>query len=157
MFVHFPIALILAALLADLLGLVLKKPQLHKTALFLLITGTLGAIAAYLTGDLAEENIQHTKIIHQYVEEHEHWAFFAMWGCIISTIFRLVIIFLDRFYGIMKYVSIVLVGICVILISIAGYFGGELVYTHKALANNFTTLNEINGYSGGYGEFKSDY
>jgi len=135
MIVHFPVALILAALLADVLALLLKKPQLHKTALFLLITGTMGAIAAYLTGDLAEENIQHSRAIHDLVENHEQWAFFTMWACVASSLFRLLILYLDKFYGILKSISIASLFLCVVLVSISGYFGGELVYTHKIISN----------------------
>ena len=48
--VHFPIALLLTAVLLDLAALVLRRPGLHRIALWNLSLGALGAGIAVLTG-----------------------------------------------------------------------------------------------------------
>jgi uncharacterized membrane protein len=52
MIVHFPIALIIVGFLADLIGILLKKEFFSRTGFYLLILGTLGAVTAYITGNL---------------------------------------------------------------------------------------------------------
>ncbi len=71
LFVHFPIALILSALLLDLLGLICHRPGLHRVALWNLSLGTLGAGAAVLTGLQAEEMAKHSFEIWKVLELHE--------------------------------------------------------------------------------------
>jgi uncharacterized membrane protein len=68
--VHFPIALLLAAVLLDALALGLKRPGLHAVALWNLWLGTLGAAIAVLTGLRAAEVAKHTFEIHQVMELH---------------------------------------------------------------------------------------
>ena len=47
---HFPVALLVTALLAELLAWKLKKTSLHTTAVFCLFIGTIGALVATLSG-----------------------------------------------------------------------------------------------------------
>ena len=68
--VHFPIALLLSALLVDGLAIVLKQPGLHRVALWNLYLGTLGAGVAVLTGLQAEVIAKHTFEIHEVMELH---------------------------------------------------------------------------------------
>lgn len=70
MVVHFPIALLVAALALDSLALALKRPQLHRVALWNLSLGTLGAGAAVWTGYQAAEIAKHSFEIHQVMELH---------------------------------------------------------------------------------------
>jgi len=69
--VHFPIALLLTAVLLDVLALGLKRPGLHAAALWNLWLGTIGAGVAVLTGRWAAEIAKHTFEIHQVMELHE--------------------------------------------------------------------------------------
>lgn len=48
--VHFPVALLMAALLAEVIALLFRRPALHGTAKFCLGLGTLGAVLASVTG-----------------------------------------------------------------------------------------------------------
>lgn len=68
--VHFPIALLTAALALDGLAFALKRPQLHRVALWNLSLGTLGAGAAVWTGYQAAEIAKHSFEIHQVMELH---------------------------------------------------------------------------------------
>ena len=69
--VHFPIALILTALLLDGLALGLKRPALHRVGLWNLSLGTLGAGAAVLSGLQAEDIAKHSFEIWQVMELHK--------------------------------------------------------------------------------------
>ncbi len=51
MLIHFPIALLLVGFLAELLALVVHKPFFKQAALAMLLIGSLGAIAALVSGD----------------------------------------------------------------------------------------------------------
>jgi uncharacterized membrane protein len=68
--VHFPIGLLLTALGVDLLALTLRRPALHRVALWNLALGTLGAAAAVWSGYQAAEIAKHTFEIHQVMELH---------------------------------------------------------------------------------------
>jgi len=68
--VHFPIALLLTALLLDGAAVACKRPGLHRVALWNLALGTLGAGVAVWTGHRAAEVAKHTFEIHQVMELH---------------------------------------------------------------------------------------
>lgn len=68
--VHFPIALLMTALLLDGLAVVLKRSGLHRVALCNLSLGTLGSVAAVWTGYRAAEIGRHSFEIHQVMELH---------------------------------------------------------------------------------------
>jgi len=68
--VHFPIALLLTALALDALALLLRRPSLHRVALWNLCLGTAGAAVAVLTGLRAAEVARHSFDIHRIMELH---------------------------------------------------------------------------------------
>lgn len=78
MFVHFPVALLPAAFLLHGLGLLLKKPQLHFAGRACLYMGTAGALAALVTGLLAEGSIPHNNTIHAMMQTHKAVAWAAL-------------------------------------------------------------------------------
>ncbi len=69
--VHFPIALLLAAVFLDILALILRRPGLHRVALWNLSLGTLGAAAAVLTGLQAEDIAKHSFEIWKVMALHK--------------------------------------------------------------------------------------
>jgi len=56
-FVHFPIALWLAALLYEALSVWRSRDDWHRTAIRLLYLGTLGAVAAVVSGWVAQSSV----------------------------------------------------------------------------------------------------
>jgi len=68
--VHFPIALLITALLLDGFALALKRPPLHRVALWNLTLGTCGAGVAVWTGYRATDIARHSFEIHQVMELH---------------------------------------------------------------------------------------
>jgi uncharacterized membrane protein len=69
--VHFPIALLLTALFLDGLALALRRPGIHRVALWNLFLGTMGAAVAVWTGLRAAEIAKHSFEIHQVMELHQ--------------------------------------------------------------------------------------
>jgi len=69
-FVHFPIAFWLAALLFEALAVWRSNDELHRTAVRLLYLGTLSAFFAAGTGLLAEEAVPETGPANAVVELH---------------------------------------------------------------------------------------
>ena len=70
-FVHFPIAFWLGALLFQILAVWKSNDQLHRTATWLLYLGTLGGLVAAGTGLYAEEAVPETGPAHHVMELHE--------------------------------------------------------------------------------------
>jgi uncharacterized membrane protein len=75
MIVHFPIVLVLLAVVADLLHIV--RPRLRGLgaalpALYLL--GALSSVAAYVSGRIAADTVFIPGITHGLVDEHGNWA-----------------------------------------------------------------------------------
>ncbi len=71
LFVHFPIALWLGALLFEALAVIRTSEEWHRTAVRLLYLGTLTAFAAAGTGLLAEESVPETGPARDVMELHQ--------------------------------------------------------------------------------------
>lgn len=70
--VHFPVALIPAALLFYILAFLWEGEALARTGRWLLYLGTLGALAAAGTGWMAEESLEHAGIDESLVDLHRN-------------------------------------------------------------------------------------
>lgn len=71
LFVPFPFAFLLAALLFQLLFVWKRRDDFHRTAVWLLWLGTLGAVLAVITGEMAEGSVEHALAAHEVIELHE--------------------------------------------------------------------------------------
>ncbi len=132
MIVHFPIALLLVGFLSEILGLILKKEFFTKTAFYLLILGTLGVVAAYVSGDIAGEGIAETGALKNALELHEEAAKLSLWLMTAAAIIRIGFVFWKKYAGVYKWVSLILFLVGVLSIIRTGYYGGELVFKHAA-------------------------
>lgn len=128
MIVHFPIALIMAGFLADLLYLYRKDNWLLKTGFFLMILGTLGALAAATTGALFTQEPTEGEVVKIY-NIHTHAA--------LTTVIIMVIVLLLRIYFFVKHKEdqfkwtiffLYLFG--TMAVSYTGYIGGTMVYSY---------------------------
>ncbi len=82
--VHFPVAFFSIYVLLEIAGIVLKKDFFSKSAHLFLFLGVLGAVAAVLTGNAAENAARALSkagisIPGQAISEHEDYATFTMW------------------------------------------------------------------------------
>lgn len=132
MIVHFPIALLIVGFLAEVVGLVLKKEFFITAAFYLLVLGTLGVIAAFITGDIAGDGVSETGQLKNALETHEHAAQLTLWLMVGAAVVRIALVWMKKFNGILKYAAFVLFLVGVLSVARTGYYGGELVYKHAA-------------------------
>ena len=130
MVVHFPIALLLASTLFDALAFRWRSQQFRDTSLSLLVLGILAAGVAVLTGHFAEETVERSGIPKQAIEIHEElggsvfWVFLGLLGLRLAS-----------FWGWIREQPrlVLIIGLGGgLLLMIASYFGGDLVYRFGA-------------------------
>jgi len=124
--VHFPIALLSAAVLLDLLALALKRPAWHRVALWNLCLGTVGAAAAVLTGLRAAEVAKHTFAIHQVMELHQKLGITTLIIGSVVAVWRLAA--RDRLGPPSRTLSMLLMAAMVGTLASGAHLGGRLVY-----------------------------
>jgi uncharacterized membrane protein len=76
--VHFPIALLIASVLFDIIAYCIKREEFEKAAFWNLVLGVLTGAAAVITGLLAEDSVPPFPVLHATVERHETLAFIAL-------------------------------------------------------------------------------
>src|SRR5471030_1806860 len=128
--VHFPIALLSAAAIVDLVAWVRRRNvSLRNGATLLYVLGTVGAIAAYLTGRAASQTIWLPGMAQAVIGEHWSWAFRTVWFFGILTVARLVFLRpFGRVHGHALVAAFALVGLVGLFLLIeTGDRGGRLV------------------------------
>ena len=131
MVIHFPIALLLIGFLSEVTGFVLKKTFFNKTAFYLLILGTFGTIASYLSGSSAGEGME-GGTLGKAMELHENAAVITLWIAIITSILYIVANWLKFSNKWIKVACVVLFASVIGGVSRTAYLGGQLVYQHGA-------------------------
>jgi uncharacterized membrane protein len=88
LFVHFPIAFWLAALLFEIIGVAGSNEEWHRIASRLLYLGTLAGLAAAATGWIAQKAVPPTGDAHDVLELHETLMLLALtasgWLCMVA-------------------------------------------------------------------------
>ena len=79
--IHFPIALFIGAMGMEVLSLILKKDNLHRTALHMYILATVITPFAVLTG---LQEAEHLHLSHPILTIHRNFALLTMWGSLVS-------------------------------------------------------------------------
>ena len=126
MVVHFPLALLLTAVLLDLAAVALRRPALSAIALWNFCLGAAGAVAAVLSGLQAESVAKHSFEIGQVLEKHERLGFATLALALIITGWRLMK--KDRLSPRARAVIIGLSLMMVATLTLGAYLGGRLVY-----------------------------
>jgi uncharacterized membrane protein len=130
MIVHFPIALITIGFVADVFSLFFREEKwLSKSALFLMVTGTLAAVAAWSTGQLFTTEPQQGAVVEVF-EKHETGALLTMIIMLIGSAFRLWLVAKKREESNLKWVSFGLYFIGFCAVTFTGYMGGTMVYNY---------------------------
>ncbi len=125
-----PTALLLTAVLADVVGLVSRREWLRQVGFATLVVGAVGGVAAVVSGLQAENNIAHGEAVHRVMETHEQLGLITLGVFGVLTVWRLVrerkMRFVER--SVMLVCSLVGVGI---LFATAN-LGGRLIFDHAA-------------------------
>ena len=130
MIVHFPIALLTAAVGFDLVGTRWRPNECRIAARFTLVLGFVAAVLALLSGHVAEEAVEHSGVPKAVLELHETLA-----GVTTGVFAALVALHVAVSMGWLRErrglaVAVGLVGMMLLLI--ASYYGGSLVYEYGA-------------------------
>lgn len=129
MLVHFPIALVMFGFLAELAFLFFKKEvALGKMGYYLLIIGTLAALAAWLTGNFFTSPMDGAA--GKMKETHELFATITLILLLVTSILRTTFYILKNESSILKTLSFLLYALAAVSVSITGYLGGSLVYNY---------------------------
>lgn len=128
MIVHFPVALLAVGFLADFISLFFskKEPCLSKLGFYLMILGTLGAVAGYLTGEYFTQEM--AGAAGELKENHELFAKITMYVMIAASALRIFAVISKKDKGILKWVVFVMYAIGTASVAYTGFLGGSLVY-----------------------------
>lgn len=132
MIVHFPIALLFIGFFSDVAGIALKREFFNKVGLLLLMLGTIGVIAAYISGSRAGEGLAEAGALKMALDTHEDAAEFTLWLVTATVIMRAGLVILGKHTGALRLVPLGLFLIGILSIARTGYYGGELVFKHAA-------------------------
>ncbi len=129
MLVHFPIALVAFGFLAELASLIIKKELcFSKISLFLLLFGTLSAVAAWLSGSFFTSEMGGAAGVVK--DTHELFATITMALLLITSLVRIIIVYSKTPKKTLKWLSFILYGLASVCVVATGYFGGTLVYNY---------------------------
>jgi uncharacterized membrane protein len=128
MIVHFPIALITAGFIAEVASLFFRKEKcLSKTGFYLMILGSLAAIAGWATGHLFTEAPTQGEILNVFLR-HKTGALITMVLIIAGTLFRIWLIIQKKEDTPLKWVVFSFYLLAFLAVTFTGYMGGTMVY-----------------------------
>jgi uncharacterized membrane protein len=120
LFVHFPIAFLVAFFITDLIGSLLRNDNWRQLAGGLLYLGTITAGATVVAGLMAEATVEHGENVHLILEKHKFIGISVLCISIFLSIWRLLS------GGIIKGVANVLYLLFAILLNILIMLGADL-------------------------------
>ena len=141
--VHFPIALLVIAVLFDLARLwFTKQSWLHNTVIALYTTGTIGLVAAFLSGRQAVETVSVTGNAVPVVTSHEDWALYTLIFFGVFTAIRLWTWWKDLEKGWLLPALIAPALIGTGMLWYTGELGAKLVYKHGVAVGEMDRLSQ---------------
>lgn len=130
--IHFPIVLIMAAAVVDLVDVSFERsPWLKAATTTLYITGALSLIVAFLTGLQAQGAVLIPGMAYPVLGEHRQWAFVTMTFCVVVAALRLVVLRGEGARSRKRRVALLGMGlVAVVLIQQTAERGARLVYEY---------------------------
>jgi uncharacterized membrane protein len=129
MIVHFPIALIIVGFVAEVVSLFFKSEKcLSKTGFYLLVLGTLAAIAAWSTGQLFTDHPSEGSILSVF-EKHETGALITMIMMILASTVRIWLMVKKKEETQLKWVAFGFYLLGFAAVTFTGLMGGLMVYS----------------------------
>jgi uncharacterized membrane protein len=143
-----PTALLLTAVLFDVLALALKRPGFRQVSFWTLIVGAIGGAAAVLSGLQAEDHIEHGEAVHEIMETHEKLALITLGIFAVLALWR---IFRERRMANPErlLVLVLSLGGLGVLFATANY-GGRMVFEHAAAIPSAVIQEELHERSEGH-------
>lgn len=146
---HLPLVGILVGLLVLLSGYIIKNPQVKSTALGIFIFSALAAIAAFYTGEGAEEIVENLPGVSEtLIHKHKEYAelFFTMM-LILGSASLVTLFFQFKKLPFVKYgfMLVLLISIgCIVISKYVGTTGGEI--THIEIRNEANVIQLDSNY-----------
>ena len=136
-----PAALLLAAVLFDVLAAVTKRASFRTVGFWTMMVGAVGGGLAVLSGLQAEDHIAHGEAVHQVMETHETWALVTLAIFALLALWR--IVRESRMGGGERNLALLvsLVGLGTLIAT--AVLGGKLVFDHAAGIPTPVLQNEI--------------
>ena len=130
MIVHFPVALITVGFIAEVVSLFFKSEKcLSKTGFYLMVLGTLAAIAAWSTGQIFTDHPVEGEILNVF-EKHKTGALITMIVMIIGSAFRIWLVAQRKDDTKMKWIAFGFYLIGFGAVTVTGFMGGIMVYNY---------------------------
>jgi len=130
--VHTPIALLICSALFELIGRALDADWWRRGAVALLVLGTIGAGAAVITGDAAGKAAERQGVADPPLEQHEDAGKLTLAMAAGAVVVRALATRAGSLRGAVAALALVLQLAAAILVGVAGFRGGRLVYEHGA-------------------------
>jgi len=128
MIVHFPIALLTVGFIAEVVSLFFKNEKcLSKTGFYLMVLGTLSAVAAWSTGQLFTDHPTEGEISTIF-EKHATGALITMILMIICSLFRIWIMIQKKEETNLKWISLGFYFLGFVAVAYTGLMGGSIVF-----------------------------
>jgi uncharacterized membrane protein len=128
MIVHFPIALITVGFLADVVSLFFKNENcLSKTGFYLMVVGSIAAVAAWSTGQLFTNEPAQGEIVKVF-ERHETGALITMILMLIGAILRIFLVVKKKEESQLKWLVFAIYFLGFSAVTYTGFMGGTMVY-----------------------------
>ena len=126
--VHFPIALLCASVVFDALALRWPTGGLRETSLYTLLAGVMAAGVAVVTGGMEEDLAKRAGAPESVLELHESLgqATLVIFVVLLGLRLAMQLGWLKE----IRALSLGLGAIGIVILSLAGYWGGDLVYTY---------------------------
>jgi uncharacterized membrane protein len=126
--VHFPIALITVGFFAEVTSLFFKREKcLSKTGFYLMVLGSLAAIAAWASGHLFTDEPTQGEILKVFLR-HKTGALVTMILITTGVLFRIWLIIKKKEESQLKWIAFVFYLLAFAAITFTGYMGGIMVY-----------------------------
>jgi uncharacterized membrane protein len=126
--VHFPIMLLLLALLSQLAAFFIWRSQLDIITFILLVGGALGAYAA---GNWFHPHTQNLTVAAEAVlAQHDIYADYTVWTSIAGVILKAISLWLYKGKLWLEVVITLVLAGSAVSVGLAGHYGGTLAYVH---------------------------
>jgi uncharacterized membrane protein len=125
-----PTALLLTAVLFELIAVVARRPGFRQVSFWTLIVGAIGGAAAVISGLQAEEHIEHGEAVHRVMETHEQLGLITLGIFGVLAVWRIArerrMASLER--ALMLILSLAGAGV----LFVTANYGGRLIFEHAA-------------------------
>jgi uncharacterized membrane protein len=130
--IHFPIVLVIAAAVVDLVDVAFERsPWLTAATTTLYVTGAMSLIVAYVTGTQAASTVLVPGMAYPVLTAHGQWALATMAYCIVVATLRMILLRGERGRNRRRRVALLGLGLfSVVLIQQTAERGARLVYEY---------------------------